>query len=85
MPSVLTVAVALVTPCELTLALEAGQRRPPVIAGTFPLLSVDNESDAPEPAVDGAAMGSAMAPNKREGFGSTVLYLVFYKFSLETS
>ena len=75
-PCVLTVAVASVLPSVLTVAVDTGQRRPPASVGPFPLLSVESESEAPEPAVDGAAMGSAMAPSGREGVCFVVSGLV---------
>ena len=83
-PCALTVAVVLVFPSELTLAVDtgAGQRRPPAMIGPFPpLLSVESESEAPEPAVDGAAMGSAMAPSGREGVGFKVSVVGFVSIS----
>ena len=70
------VALTCSGPSELTLAVEtgAGHIIPPAIVGP---LSVESVSEPPEPAVDGAAMGSAMAPSAREGIRSTVLYVVF--------
>ena len=53
-------------PCGVTPAVDAGHRCTAVeVVGPFPL-SVLSESDAPEPAVEGAAMGSAMAPSEWE-------------------
>ena len=71
-PCVLTVAVASVLPCVLTVAVDTGQRYPPAVVGPFPLLSVESEREAPEPAVEGAAMRSAMASSEKESVCFTV-------------
>ena len=63
-------------PSELTLAVEvgAGHITPPAIVGP---LSVESVSEPPEPAVDGAAMGSAMAPSERVSVLLVCLVSVF--------
>ena len=68
------VALTCSGPSELTLAVEvgAGHITPPAIVGP---LSVESVSEPPEPAVDGAAMGSAMAPSERV----SVLLVLFCK------
>ena len=84
-PCDLTVVVASVLPCVLTVAVDTGQRYPPAVVGPFPLLSVESEREAPEPAVEGAAMGSAMAPIEREGVCFTSFWFKFCRLFFETS
>ena len=83
-PWCVTPPVELVLPCGVTPAVEAGHRGAVKVVAPIPPLSVLRDREAPDPAVDGAAIGSAIAPSEEDGFGSYVLKCLV-GISIETS
>ena len=64
-------------PPGLTAEVETGHNVPPLGAPIPPPESVLNDNDAPEPAVDGAAIGSAIATAAEQQSGLCFKFTAF--------